>query len=322
MQQPIADLHCDLLCYLERDPVHRTEMDPEAKCSIPQLQKGGVVFQTLAVFTETRNGSSLEGSRQFALFQKLLQKHSSELHPLHKGPFKPITIAASIENGSSLIEEDEKFDVCLIRLEKMQKEAGPILYISLTWNTENRFGGGNASSIGLKRDGEILLEFLHKKKIAIDLSHTSDHLAHDILNYIDKKNLDVQPIASHSNFRKIAPVPRNLSDEIAREIIRRKGMIGINFVRFFVGQEPSDFLKQVNHGIELGGEKALCFGADFFSEIDIPPELMPYKPAFFAGFDQSGCYPKLLELLKTKFPEPFLKDLAHRNLQNFLATTF
>ena len=71
------------------------------------------------------------------------------------------------------------------------------------WNQENRFGGGNASDVGLKREGELFLEYLGGKGVAIDLAHPSDALAHDILNYIDKKSLKVTPIASHSNFRVI-----------------------------------------------------------------------------------------------------------------------
>ena len=73
------------------------------------------------------------------------------------------------------------------------------------------------------------------KKIAIDLSHTSDFLAHDILNYIDKMGLNVRTIASHSNFRKIAEVVRNLTDEIAKEILKRGGVIGFNLFKSFVG---------------------------------------------------------------------------------------
>jgi len=59
MHIPIADLHCDLLWYLA-NKAHRNADDPESQCSIIQMEKGGVVFQILAIFTKTKKGSSAE----------------------------------------------------------------------------------------------------------------------------------------------------------------------------------------------------------------------------------------------------------------------
>ncbi len=320
MDLPIADLHCDLLSYLESFPSHRTADDPESQCSIPLLKQGGVIFQVLAIYTETGNQSVQKCENQVSLAQKLLQSRSTKIFPLqrHAQLLKPLTVAIAIENGSGILEEGEKFELCFKRVEQIQEKL-PLLYISFTWNSENRFGGGNESQVGLKREGEILLDFLDKRGIAIDLSHTSDRLAHDIFNYIDKKKLQIQPIASHSNFRKITNNPRNLPDEIARELIRRKGVIGINFLRSLIGDEPADFITHIQHGIDLGGKDALCFGADFFGEIDTPSEYVKLLPFYFPGFNNSSCYPRLLDMLQSKFSKDFLESLAHKNLARFLS---
>ena len=60
---PIVDLHCDLLCYLANDP-KRKVYDHESRCSLPQMQKGNVKLQTLAVFTETSQRSLKDGDAQ------------------------------------------------------------------------------------------------------------------------------------------------------------------------------------------------------------------------------------------------------------------
>lgn len=315
---PIADLHCDLLAYLGQDVGRRGGNDPESQCSIPQLKKGGVVFQALPIFTETQKGSSRIGADQFFAFQKLLKANSHEFRLWGSAQEVPksITVALAIENASELLEEDEPFELCLKRIDPMLRNQ--ILYVSLTWNDENRFGGGNASLTGLKEDGKTLLDFLGEKRISIDLSHTSDQLAYDILDYIDKKKLKITPLASHSNFRKIKDVPRNLPDEIAREIIRRKGVIGINFLRGFVGTQPHDFLRHLEHAVHLGGKHSVCFGADFFAEIDARPEAVAHKPFYFPDFDNSSCYPEVLKLVRQHFQEEFIMDLAHRNFEIFL----
>lgn len=319
---PIADLHCDLLAYLAHKS-NRTALDPASHCSLPQLKKGGVAFQVLAIYEETKIGSAQSGLRQYAAFQNLLNAHASEVHLYKKKgvPFSPITVTSALENGSTILEESENFDLCEKRLEKMVQETGPLFYISLTWNQENRFGGGNASSVGLKNEGERLLELMDKYKIAVDLSHTSDHLAHDILNFIDKKGLRIPVLASHSNFRKITAVARNLTDEIAKEIIRRKGLIGMNWFRHFVGNSPEDMLRHIEHGLSLGGEKILCMGADYFSVDDSPAELAPLKPFQFPGFDDSSCYPQIINLLKTRFDSKWIERLAYKNLEDFCLTS-
>lgn len=310
MKFSIFDLHCDLLLFLAKNEA-RSIFQSEARCSVPQLQSGGVRFQTLALFAMTKPDSAEWGRKQIAALKKI------------QAPFKEsgITIRPAIENGSILVEEEEPLSLAFERFTHYEKEVGPFLYISLTWNGENRFGGGNGATVGLKKDGEALLEFLSGKKIAIDFSHTSDQLAWDILNYIDKKKLSLMPIASHSNFRAIANNPRNLPDALAQEIFRRKGVIGLNFIRAFTNADfEKTFFHMVEHGIKLGGEEHLGLGADFFCDEDVGVESAHLKPFFHAGFDNASCYPRVLQTLSTHFSEKFLCNLSSGNCKKFFET--
>ncbi len=306
-----ADLHCDLLSYLA-DNDTRTIFDPEVRCSLDQLKKGKVAFQVCAVFTRTEKGSFLKGKKQFELFFKLKERED-----LHIDPHTKLEVAAAIENGSGLCEEEEDLELAFKRFEYYSQIAGPILYVSLTWNHENRFGGGNLTTAGLKRDGELFLEFLDGKKCAIDLSHTSDALAHDILNYIDKKNLKITPLASHSNFRAVCDQPRNLTDDIAKEIIRRKGIIGLNFYKVFVGPEgESDFLKHLEHARSLNALENYCFGADFFYDKDFVSLKSP-SPPYHTNFDNASCYPYVLSVLSQVLGNQEIENIATTNIHNF-----
>ncbi len=302
----VADLHCDLLFYLTCKK-GRTAYDPNICCSIPEMRQGKVIFQTLAVFTETKPGSAKAAHDQFAAYNTIKDTQD-------------VQFVLAIENASGLCEENEKLEVAITRLEQVLA-LSPLLYLSLTWNSENRFGGGNASTKGLKRDGEVLLELLNEKKIAIDLSHTSDALAEGILNYIDKKGLGLIPIASHSNFRKIADHPRNLPDEIAKEILKRGGIIGLNFVRAFIGKDAKDFLSHVEHAAQLGCLNNLCCGADFAHEGDFPEELNYLKPIYFADFSSASCYPKLWSLFSKRLSQEEIEAISHKNFFSFLQRT-
>ncbi|HEY5259586.1 MAG TPA: membrane dipeptidase, partial [Rhabdochlamydiaceae bacterium] len=244
-------------------------------------------------------------AKQIACLKKTIQE------------FPEITWMPAIENGSGVIDEGESLVVGLKRLEQWHRELKKILYLSLTWNTENRLGGGNFTEVGLKPDGEVFLEKLAELGICIDFSHTSDPLAYDILNYIDKKNLKLQPIASHSNFRTQCDMKRNLPDELAKEIFKRGGVIGMNFVRKFVGDDFIPALRRhIEHGVSLGGEEQLCFGADFFCTTDVA--LKDLAPYFAEEYGNSSCYPKVLQELKLS--ESLSEGISSKNLYAFLST--
>jgi membrane dipeptidase len=320
---PIIDLHCDLLCYLagsdERSPYHA-----EARCSFPQLKSGKVFLQTLAVFTETKKGSSQKGRLQFEAFKRLSMQNCTFLKNLKvpQGAQEQLYLIAAIENASALIEEDEPLQKLFPRIDALTQDIGPLLYISMTWNSENRFGGGCHVDVGLKSDGEALLEYMSGKSIAIDFSHTSDRLAYDILNFIDRKNLKVRPIASHSNFRAVNDSKRNLPDDLVLEIVKRGGVIGINFVRPFISGGIGDgydtqFLKMIEHAKHLGALNHLCFGADFFFEDEIGVQFSSHRPFFVEPYDTAACYPLVINLLQKQLNQDQINAIAYQNIERF-----
>jgi len=316
MNRPIADLHCDLLCYLiggEGSP--RTAFDAQVRCSIPQLKAGNVQTQVMAIFTETGPDSTRSGWAQAEMFQQLPKQYPDAFPHL----IKPLL---AIENASSFCDETEPLECGLKRLTILDQDVSKIIYLSMTWNTENRFGGGAHTSIGLKEDGRRLLDFMNKKRIAIDLSHTSDALAYGILNTIDQYSLEIPVIASHSNCRSIVSVARNLPDELIREIFRRNGVIGLNFIRDFVGKEdPLNFARHLEHFLKLGGEHHLCFGADFHYGNDVSPEFRKApENLFFPDYDHSGTYERLFALWRKELQLDAMtaSRIAHENLSHFL----
>ncbi|NGX42739.1 MAG: hypothetical protein K940chlam7_01026 [Chlamydiae bacterium] len=327
MYRPVADLHCDLLLYLAGED-HRSAYDLAARCSIPQMRAGHVVAQVLPVFSFTGPKSSQAGWTQVELFKKLpylypdsfeiIQK-PVQLHARHRKD--KIGIMLAFENASSFCDEEENLDNAFQRLSKVEEQWTKIIYISMTWNTENRFGGGTHTNAGIKEDGKRLLNFLHQRKIAVDLSHASDKLANDILNTITKHNLDIPVLASHSNFRSIKDHSRNLPDEISKEVISRGGVIGVNFIRPFVGDEEN-FVRQLEFGLNLGAENHLCFGADFFFEGDVDSPDQDSQGWFFSAYPDSGCYPVLLEQWRKKLglTEKALDQISYSNVKKFIQT--
>ncbi len=318
---PVIDFHCDLLLYLGAES-DRTANDLICRCAYPQMRQGGVKLQILPI-SETIPDSSAIGDTQVKIFHQLAQEYPYEIIRRKEqlenfAERKKIGILLAIENASTWCDEEDDLEKRFKRLEEIEKEISKVVYISMTWNFENRFGGGALTNVGLKEDGQRLLDFMHGRKTAVDFSHTSDALAADILNYIDKKNLDIPIIASHSNSRLIHDVPRNLPDEFINEIFKRKGIIGLNTIRYFIGNPedaPVKFAEHVDHLLDLGGKKQICLGLDFFYENDVAacfrksPEQL-----FFPEFSNSSCYPELFALC----PPSVVEGLSHQNALSFL----
>ena len=320
MTYPIADMHCDLLSFMAKipgaDPFDRDQI----ACAFPWMKDGDVKMQVLAIYTDVNPGSMSLASKQAEIFVDLLRKEQDTVSrfnsALIQSPGEQIGIIASVENAAGFGHEDASWPEIYSQFDSILDKVGQLAYISLTHHTENRFGGGNyTEGIGLKDDGKRLLDYMAGKKIPIDLSHTSDLLAEGILNHIDQNRLDIAVIASHSDFRAIWDHKRNLSDEFANEIIRRGGIIGVNFLRAFLDPEiPERLFEHFLHGFSLG-EDAICFGADFFYTKDFPDKSR--HPFYFPLAENAGKYPSLLESLSKSLDESQRRKLASENVFNF-----
>ncbi|KEO73363.1 dipeptidase [Anditalea andensis] len=326
MTYPIIDTHCDLLSYLAK--VQGAAPDSrDIPCGLPYLKEGNVKMQVLAIYTDVRPESMDIAYRQVGEFKALLENHKEEVCLADRGFLatieqqKKIGLVCAIENAAGLANETAKWSDIYQLLDKIIADTGRLAYISLTHHTENRFGGGNYTDVGLKDDGRKLLDYIDGKKIAIDLSHTSDLLAEGILEHLTTNSLDIPVIASHSNFRTIWDHKRNITDEFAKEIIHRKGIVGVNFLRAFLDDAtPERLFDHIKHGFAIGAEDCICFGADFFYTKDFPDKSR--HPFYFPLAENASNYPSLMESLSNDLPDMQLQKLAYKNCQRFFKETW
>ena len=308
------DLHCDLTAYLIEEGA---AVNGDIRCSLPNLLHGNVKMQVMAFYSGTEKGSIDYVRRQLRVYRDLISlPEFFEIIPsdiqLQKGK---IGVIAAIENASGLCEEDMPFEKAFENFDFLSANLH-LMYVGLTHHLENRFGGGNFTEIGLKEDGRLLIEYLNERKIAVDLSHTSDKLAYDILNLIDNKNLTIPIIASHSNMRAVFNHNRNMPDELVQEIVRRDGLIGLNFVKYFINPENSDDLyRHIDHAVKLGAENHLCFGADFFDDKAHPDQAR--YPYFFDDFSNSTAYAKINARISELYSENFTAKVCHENVLRY-----
>lgn len=135
---------------------------------------------------------------------------------------------------------------------------------TLTWNGYNCIGAGakSDSKKGSTEFGRKVIEAYIKEGIAIDVSHTNDALFYDIASFNPEKI-----IATHSDSRTLCNNNRNLTDEQFCYIRDKKGIVGINFHKYFLKEDGSgtikDIMNHIYHFLSLGGEDTLAIGSDF-----------------------------------------------------------
>ncbi len=72
-------------------------------------------------------------------------------------------------------------------------------------------------------------------------------------------------IASHSNSKTLCDHPRNLTDDQARAIAQKGGVIGVNFAGYFLGEERRSLagvVDHIDHFASLIGPECIALGSD------------------------------------------------------------
>jgi len=102
---------------------------------------------------------------------------------------------------------------------------------------------------GLTERGEKLIEAMYRHKILIDISHMSERAVKETFGLVERlegsnPKTDYPIIATHVGMRSAGPAARaqeyNLSDETARKIAERDGVIGLIAAQHQLGETTSE----------------------------------------------------------------------------------
>ncbi len=142
---------------------------------------------------------------------------------------------------------------------------------TLTWNYNNRLAGGCLGDGVLTALGKMVISRMNERGILLDLSHINERSFYPALS------LAKQAFISHGNLKTVQDHPRNITNEQAKALGNRGGVIGICLYPAFLGDNLFESVyENIVRAEELGLKAALGSdfdGADMSPLLDTPAKL-------------------------------------------------
>ena len=250
----VLDSHCDTPSQILR--LRDLSKDNEyAHVDFPKLKRGGVdgAFFALyipagldsdpdAAFAYARrlldgvkdSISANEGSARLAVSREEAMKYKAD------GLF---SVFLGLENGSPIGEDIERL--------RWFHDAG-VRYVTLCHSGNNQICDSCAPKSarwgGLSPFGRSLVKEMNSLGMLVDVSHISDASFYDVLECSGKP-----VVATHSCCRALADHPRNMTDDMIRDIASAGGVVQINFYPLFIDSSFKHILAE--SGISERGEQ-------------------------------------------------------------------
>jgi membrane dipeptidase len=231
----IFDSHCDTVIKVVEEGIDLTSASATTHITIPKLKENGVKLQVFACFAAEMEYGSETPRRSRTLINRVLQlaelpslyrpRTVAELHDCLDG--EDVGILPAIEGGEALGGDPA-------RVREMKQHG--VVYITLAWSDNDLTGSSFGENRGLSTLGKEVVSEMLEHNILVDVSHMSDAAFEDLVMHTSRPF-----IASHSNCRSVCKAMRNQTDEQIREIGRRGGVIGINFVGAFLSDDVLDY---------------------------------------------------------------------------------
>lgn len=248
----VIDMHADTPQRLVDEDIDLSLRLSDGQLDSVRAKEGGLDAQFFSIWVEPQlfggggQSASARADSQISAVRRLTESHP-EIWQLATTPADIRRIVAAdklavlmgLEGGYAIDE----------RIENVERyyQMG-VRYLSPTWSVSTSWAGssgdGAGKTRGLNAFGKQVILEMNRLGMMIDVSHVSDQTFWDIIR------TSRQPVmATHSACRAIAPVARNLDDEMIRALARMGGVVCVIFYPEFLEPGWSAMREKVDRQI-------------------------------------------------------------------------
>lgn len=175
-----------------------------------------------------------------------------------------------------------------------------VRWMLVAYNRNTAAGGGCADDDpGLTDYGRQILAEMKRVGMVVCCSHTGHRTARDVMAHADNP-----VIFSHSNAAAVHPHYRNIPDELIKACAETGGVVGINGIGVFLGDNdnsPETIVRHIDHVVQIAGPDHVGLGLDYVFDQDELLQALKDKPGIFPGMSSLGG-----DGLRMAAPESFL----------------
>jgi len=263
----MIDGHNDLawamrqLCNYDLDRYDLGGSVPELHTDIPRLRAGGVTGQFWSVYVPSTmtDGEAVRATlEQVDFIRRLVARYPDDL-----------ALATTVDEVAQARREGRI--ASLMGMEGGHSIGGSLAvlrvmyhlgvrYMTLTHN-DNVAWADSATDVpvlgGLSTFGEEVVGEMNRLGMLVDLSHVSTDVMRQALAVTSRP-----VIFSHSSARAVCDVPRNVPDDVLRDMARNGGVCMVTFVPDFVSPAVAEWIEETRQlmaadGFDAGNSKEL-----------------------------------------------------------------
>ena len=232
----VVDTHDDTTQLMLDPKFDLGARQPKGSIDIPRMREGGLgaIFFSIWIPSKVAGPTAVQKAlRQIDAVREQVREHPKDLvlattaeqiRQAHKNG----KIAASMGvEGGHMINSD---------LGVLRKYAGlGVCYMTLTHSGNDEWADSSTDKAvhnGLTDFGKDAVREMNRLGVMVDISHVSDKTFYDALE-VSRAPL----LASHSSCRAICDAPRNMADQMMKDLAAKGGVIQINYHIGFLSQE-------------------------------------------------------------------------------------
>src|SRR5229473_2093394 len=209
---------------------------PKGSIDIPRMREGGLsaIFFSIWIPSKVTGPTAVQKAlQQIAAVREQVRKHPTDLalattaqqiRQAHKNG--KIAALMGVEGGHMI-----NSDLGVLR----KYAALGVRYLTLTHSGNDEWADSSTDKAvhgGLTDFGKNVVREMNRLGVMVDISHVSDKTFYDALE------VSWAPLlASHSSCRAICDAPRNMSDQMMKDLAAKGGVIQINYHVGFLSQE-------------------------------------------------------------------------------------
>jgi membrane dipeptidase len=238
----VIDTHDDTTQRLLDPKFDLSTRQRDGNIDIPRMREGGLsaIFFSIWISSKIMGPEAVKKALdQIDAVRELVRKNPSDLILATSGADireakkqHKIAVLMGVEGGHMMGN-----DLSVLRT----FAALGVRYMTLTHMDNNEWADSSTDKpahSGLTDFGKDVIREMNRLGIIVDIAHVSDKTFYDALE------TSKAPIfSSHSSCRAICQAPRNMTDDMIRDLAKHGGVIQINYHVGFLSQEFRDFEK-------------------------------------------------------------------------------